>query len=191
VGFYEVNTLTLSNEEDQFRNIGTDVLPETEYVKLTNPISSEHTMLRMYLMPSLFNILRANKHRELPQRIFEVGTVIQADAKNQFKASALIIDSRANFTDIKSLAEALLNELYLSYEVQAKDVLPYIPGRCGVISVDGEEIGDFGEVGPGTISAFELGNPVIGLNLDVMKIMDLVHPEDEEMAKDKEPEGGD
>jgi len=185
LGFYEVNTLTLSCEEHQYTHMGRPVPEEMEYVKITNPISKDHTILRMFLMPSLFNTLKANKHRELPQQIFEVGIVVDQDAKNRFRASALMIDSRANFTNIKSLAEALVRELYVSYEILAKDMPPYIPGRCAAIVVEGEEVGDFGEVTPATISAFELGNPVIGLNLDVEKII-TVMGSGEETANEEE-----
>jgi phenylalanyl-tRNA synthetase beta chain len=71
------------------------------------------------------------------------------------------------------VAEAVLRELYIDYDIKPKDVAPYIPGRCAVITVKDKEIGDFGEIHPKTISAFELGNPVTGINLDITKIMEL------------------
>lgn len=174
LGFNEVTTLCLSNEADQFENMGREQPEDTEFVKITNPISKDHTMLRSYLMPSLLNILRANKHRELPQQIFEVGTIVPKDAKNHTAASALLIDSRADFTRMKSIAESVLQELYLDYTIVAQDVGPYIKGRSGVVKVGDKVIGDFGEIDPSTISAFELGNPIIGMNLDVDAVLKIM-----------------
>jgi phenylalanyl-tRNA synthetase beta chain len=78
MGYMELTTLTLSNERDEF---GISGLPEVEVVKVKNPITEDHTCLRAYMMPSLMRILRHNKNRDLPQKIFEVGYVIR-NAKN-------------------------------------------------------------------------------------------------------------
>ena len=104
--------------------------------------------------------------------IFEIGDVVPT-GRNEIRASALIIDAKSSFTQIKSLAESVLHEMYVVYDIKPKDVPPYIPGRSAVVVVGGQEIGDFGEVHPATISAFELGNPITGMNIDITKVMAL------------------
>ncbi len=51
-------------------------VPEQEVVEVLNPVREDHTCLRAWLTPSLLAVLRKSKHRDLPQRIFEVGDVV-------------------------------------------------------------------------------------------------------------------
>ncbi|NOZ82315.1 MAG: phenylalanine--tRNA ligase subunit beta, partial [Euryarchaeota archaeon] len=72
-GFTEVLNLMLSNEEENFKSMRRS----GRAVRLENPISEEHTIVRTSLLPKLLGTLRQNKHCELPQRIFEAGDVLQ------------------------------------------------------------------------------------------------------------------
>ncbi|HOO04594.1 MAG TPA: phenylalanine--tRNA ligase subunit beta, partial [Methanomassiliicoccales archaeon] len=72
-GYWEVTTLTLSSLEEQFSKVP---FPEVEAVEVLNPVSEDHNCLRVHLVPSLLTVLRKSKHRDLPQRIFEVGDVV-------------------------------------------------------------------------------------------------------------------
>ena len=64
---------------DQFENVR---WPNEGYVtEIANPITSDHTLLRQYIPASLLRLLAANRHHELPQRVYELGDVIR-DSKN-------------------------------------------------------------------------------------------------------------
>src|SRR5438093_2678054 len=45
-------------------------------VVIRNPVSEEFSVIRSGLLAGVLNMLRLNKHRELPQRTFEIGDVV-------------------------------------------------------------------------------------------------------------------
>lgn len=163
LSYSEVTTLILSNPHDEFTRMGMD---EERVVKVSNPISEDHTCMRANLIPSMMRVLRRNKHRDLPQRIFEVGDVLNWTRTHRHVA-ALCVHSKANFTEMKSIAESLLREMSLSYELSPSDNPMYIPGRVASIVVDGEVKGHFGEMSPAIIGSYEIGYPITAMELDL------------------------
>lgn len=156
LGFTEIVTLTLSNEREEF---GISGLPETDPVRLLNPITEDHTCLRAYLMPSLMRILRRNKHRDLPQRIFEVGTVVR-DGRRSERLCIMSTASKVPFTEMKSVTEAVMRELAPEHSVETCDYPVFVPGRGAHLSVDGRYVGIFGEVSPKVVTDFDINHPV-------------------------------
>jgi phenylalanyl-tRNA synthetase beta chain len=166
-GYWEVTTLTLSSMNEQFSMVP---FPTTEAVEVLNPVSEDHNCLRVQLIPSLMAILRKSKHRDLPQRIFEVGDVV-VGCKRRKHLAVLAIHSKAGFTEIKSLVEGVLKELGVQCSMQSGDMEMFIPGRCAVIKVNGRQVGHFGEMHPQVITAYELGYPTIAFELDLQDLM--------------------
>ncbi len=167
MGYSELNTLTLSNEKDEFDISG---MPVVETVKVKNPITEDHTCLRAYLMPSLIRILRHNKNRDLPQKIFEVGYVI----RNGMMIShlcALQAASRTSFTEIKSLTESVLREMRVEYTIEPCDYPTFLPGRGALIRSEGNTIGVFGEMNPQCITDYGLTHPVMMMEMDLSNII--------------------
>ncbi len=168
LGFTEVTTLTLSNERDEF---GISGLPEVEVVKVLNPITEDHTCLRPYLTPSLVRILRHNKHRDLPQRIFEIGNVVRDDL-TQPRLCAMETSSKTSFTSIKSITESVLREMGVQYSLEPCDLTTFIPGRGARIMMDGKEIGFFGEMAPSVVVGYEMTHPIMFVELDLAPIVE-------------------
>jgi phenylalanyl-tRNA synthetase beta chain len=162
-GYLEATTLTLSSEEDQFDRMA---IPRSEVVELLNPISEDHTCLRVSLLPSLMMVLRRNKHRDLPQRLFEVGDVVQG-IKRRKHLAAVSISARASFTEIKSLVESIMRDLSVNYAIRASAAGTYLEGRGAEIVVGDQVIGTFGEVHPKVITDFELGYPIAAFEIDL------------------------
>ena len=167
LGFNEVTTLTLSNENDEFALSG---LPEKGSTQILNPITEDHTCLRSYLMPSLMRILRHNKHRDLPQRIFEIGYV-SSDHCSTPHLCALSTASKVSFTEIKSVAESIVRELAVKYELSPCNYRTFIEGRGAKIIVEGKDVGIFGEVSPKVVTDFEITHPVIMFEMDLSSII--------------------
>ncbi len=168
-GFTEVMTLLLTNPEDNSRRLGLD---ETS-IEVRNPISEEHTILRTNLLQGLLGVLRLNKHRELPLRVFEVGDVVlpvdgvETGAMGVRRLGACAMHPRANFTEAKSFAQGLLRDLGLEYGLKRYDYPPFIPGRCASVLAGGKVLGYFGELHPRVLTAFGLEYPVVALELDL------------------------
>jgi phenylalanyl-tRNA synthetase beta chain len=108
--------------------------------------------------------LKANKHRDLPQNIFEVGSVVSG-TKTIRHLAALSIHSKASFTEAKSLVQTILRDLNIAFELGYSSDPAYIPGRAAEILVDGKAIGTFGEYHPQVLENFELGYPVAGFEI--------------------------
>jgi phenylalanyl-tRNA synthetase beta chain len=161
--YYEVTTLTLSSQREQFEQMR---LPSAEVVEILNPISEDHSCLRVHLLPSLLAVLRKSKHRDLPQRIFEVGDVLK-DTNRRKHLAAVAVHPKASFTEMKSLVEGVLRDLVVSYTVASSDNPMFIDGRGADLLMDGELLGNFGELHPEVIINNELGYPVIGFEIDL------------------------
>lgn len=168
LGYLEVSTLTLTGREDQY---GRTRRPEPErLVEVMNPRSNDHSILRTSLLPELMAILRKNKHRDLPQRIFEVGEVVE-ELKNSGRLAGASIHVKASFTEIKSFVEGLLRSVGIRLKIAPAEDPSFIKGRCANVLIDGEVSGLFGEVHPEVISSFELGYPIAAFELRVSPVM--------------------
>lgn len=161
--YYEVTTLTLSSQKEQFEVMR---LPTEEVVEILNPISVDHTCLRVHLLPSLLAVLRKSKHRDLPQRIFEVGDVLKGPNRQKHLA-AVAVHPKASFTEMKSLVEGVMRDLVVSYTLVSSSNPMFIDGRGADILVDERPIGHFGEIHPEVIANNELGYPVISFEVDL------------------------
>jgi phenylalanyl-tRNA synthetase beta chain len=168
LGFNEVTTFTISNEKDEFTKMGLEI---DKNVEIENPIGEEYSCLRVSLLPSLLKILSENRHHPLPQQVFELGFVVDGDAKNRSHLAGMKIDAKANFTECKSLVEAVLRDAGVKYNIKDKMHPAFITGRCAAIIKENKEIGVFGELHPKTNTAFELDHPIIAFEMQA----DILH----------------
>ncbi|MDO9537047.1 MAG: phenylalanine--tRNA ligase subunit beta [Thermoplasmata archaeon] len=162
--YLEVKSLALSCEKEQFEMM---LRPESsDLIKIQNPINEYLTCVRMTLVPSMLAVFRANKHRDLPQNIFEVGS-IGSGVQTIRHLAALSLHSKASFTEAKSLVQTVLRDLNIRFTLGQCDDPAYIPGRAAEILVDGKSIGNFGEYHPQVLENFELGYPVAGFEIEL------------------------
>lgn len=170
LGFTEVTTFTLSNETDEFRNMGKEV---TQHVEIQNPIGEDYTCLRTALIPSLLRMLSDNKHHPLPQQIFELGIVTNQTFKNTHHLAGLKSSASANFTDCKSIVEAILRDSGISYDIKEFSHPAFVEGRCAELcSGHNKHLGYFGELHPKTITSFSLEHPVIAFEFKAQVLID-------------------
>jgi phenylalanyl-tRNA synthetase beta chain len=138
-------------------------------VKVASPLSSEHTMLRCSIMPNLLEILSFNKHRDLPQRIFEVGPVV-LNLKEEYRLAGISTHATANFAEVKSVVDTVLNELgWEEAEVVVSEDRAFLEGRRADILLENKFIGVFGELHPEVILNFGLSYPVVGFEVCIFK----------------------
>ncbi len=109
-----------------------------------NPISEEHTCLRVRLLPSLMSVLRKSKHRDLPQKVFEVGDIMTGMVRSK-QIAGVSVHSRSSFTEIKSLVESLLRDLSVKGTLAPSSCGTFIDGRGADVLMDGKRIGTLGE----------------------------------------------
>jgi phenylalanyl-tRNA synthetase beta chain len=157
-GFQEVMSLSFAAADEAVQTP-----PRAE---VQNPIGEEFSTLRSSLLPGLLNIFRLNKHRELPQRIFETADVV-LDAENVPRIAAAAMHPKAAFTEGKSLVLSLLRDVGRSGDVASLDNPNFIPGRVASVLLAGKEVGRFGEIHPRVLEAYALVQPVVAFELDV------------------------
>jgi len=167
LGYSQVMPFTLTSAQIHFENMRRPVTNDVTYV--LHPISEDQTMIRTTLLSGLLEILALNRHRELPQKIFEVGEVALYQ-KNKQKIAAVSIHHAANFTEMSEVVDAFLRELSVEYELKESDDPAFLKGRVADVYIGNEKIGVFGEFHPGVLTAFELGYAVIGFELDMSLI---------------------
>jgi phenylalanyl-tRNA synthetase beta chain len=171
LGFLETMSLTLSNPRDQSLRGAREV---PGHVLVKNPVTEDHTMLRVSLLPGLLGILKRNAHRDLPQRLFEVGMVthLQHDGRviNERRVAGTIIQGRSRFSEIKGIALALARDLGWGEPVVAPvDDPAFAPGRCAALSAGALPRGVFGEIHPAVLEGFGLAHPVTAFELHLAR----------------------
>ncbi len=157
-GYQEVMSLTMATAEEPVAT------PERAVV--LNPVTSDLTTLRSSLLPGLLNLFKLNKHRELPQRIFEIADVVVA-AQNVRHIAAAAVHHKASFTEAKSLVLSLLRDTGRDGTIEPVEDPNFIPGRGASIVADGREFGRLGEIHPRILEAYSLVQPVLAFELDV------------------------
>lgn len=176
LGFTEVMNFTITSETLHYEKMRRKT---EKSVRLANPVSTEYTIMRRELLPSLMKNLADNKHESFPQNLFEVSDVVWLNNKTETRCerrlhvAAVSSHATANFTEIKSAVEALLANMGLkSWKVTATKHPSYIEGRAAAIHVKNKMIGIVGEVHPEVLNNFDLENPTAVFEIDLEIFMD-------------------
>ena len=134
---------------------------------MTNPITIEHTILRQNILPGLFRLLAANRHHELPQGVYELGSVV-INHKNREKFAFLVAENSGGFAALRGRLQSLMRDLGCEdWSLEACKEGPWLEGRAGNIIVRGKKIGECGEIDPHVSDSFELNVPMSGAQIDV------------------------
>ena len=167
MGFMQIQSLTLSNDEDQFDRMRWK--PFNAITRITNPITIEHTMMRHFLLPGLLRLLATNRHHDLPQSVYELGTVVR-DHKNMDRLAFLTAERSGGFAAIRGRIQAFLRDIgaeNVVIEALPANEGPWLAGRAARVLIDGEWVGCFGEIDPSISQTFELLVPLNGAEFDV------------------------
>jgi phenylalanyl-tRNA synthetase beta chain len=167
LGYLEVMPFTLTNEDVLYRKMQR---PEHRGVlRVMHPISIENTVVRTELLPLLLEFLTQNRHRELPQRLFTVGDVVDSCLTYQ-QAAGVSIHGNADFSEAYASADAVLHELSIGYTVKESADAAFIDGRRADIIVAGKKAGVFGEIHPAVLNAFDLEHSIAAFEIDLRSV---------------------
>jgi len=158
LNFQESMSLILTNRENLFKrmnirtesgnkseNINVDGLDEV--VETENALSTEHNVVRNYLLPSLMSFLETNKTKGYPQKIFEIGHCVEKtdgtdkNFQEMLKISGVIASTKTNFSEIKAVVEGILFCLTDDSNVKISDVYKefFINGRAAKILIKSKD----------------------------------------------------
>ena len=198
-GFYE--TVTSSLVGAPIYNEFSVKYDDAKAVKVCNPQSEEHTMLRQSMIPSILNVVKTNiANGQKNLRLFETGRTYfvegPADEKNtgvtekRMLAGALTGDvscgswikkPETDFYTVKGIIENLLIMLGLENRVQlreCKDKEFLHPGKCAKLVMLGKqplEVGFFGEVHPLLKDKEKFQQNVYLFEIDLEELLKAVH----------------
>ncbi|MBD3173380.1 phenylalanine--tRNA ligase subunit beta [Candidatus Bathyarchaeota archaeon] len=169
-GLLEVVTFMMSNRNKLFHRME---MPEEPICETENPKMEAYDSLRNRLLPSLMEILSFNKHHPYPQNLYEVDDIVVIDpttetgARTKRRLSIVQCHAKANFSEIKSLMNSIMENLDVSVDVASGGWSCFIEGRRYVASIDGEPVCWAGEIRPQVLENWELEMPVAALEIDV------------------------
>ncbi len=175
LGALEVMTLTLTSEQASFERCR---LPRHgREVRIEHPISIEQTMLRVSLIPGLMETLALNLTHAYPQRIFEVGSIAElvpeaeTGADERLFAALASRERRIGYADVRSLADALLGAFGWAGEraplLRPVEGGPFLEGRGAEVVLNGQVVGQLGEVHPEVLEAHRIIHPVTLFEFDL------------------------
>jgi phenylalanyl-tRNA synthetase beta chain len=150
---------------------------------LSNPISSEMSVMRSSLLPGLAKIAAANLARQRERvRIFEIGKSFHGDLdahEEIVRIAGLVVGPvaeeqwdvqgvYADFFDIKSDVVAVLAKAGLDtrFEFEPAKAHALQPGQSARILRDGTEIGLAGRLHPALAQSLDISAPVMVFELD-------------------------
>ncbi len=170
LGITEVSTYHLTNKELQTTLMNTIL----ECIDILNPKSAEYNTLRAWVIPSLLEVLKTNKHNEYPQRIFEIGTIFKKSGEEAAHLAVVLADTDANFTHIKQILDALAISLSLKITCKETEHPSFIRGRVARVSCNNKEIAYIGEIHPQVLQNFGLETPVAACELNMTEIEKII-----------------
>ena len=177
LGYQEVFSAVLSNKKLMHEQMN---ISDSGTIELKNPMSETHSAVRSWLIPILLEFLSKNKHVEYPQQIFEQGLVsVKKEGKiNDYERIAILsCNSKADYTEIRQIADYLLRSFGIKYDVKETDHNSFILGRAGRLVVNGIKIGYLGEIQPTVLSNFKLEMPVAALEINLTELFEATKQE--------------
>jgi len=165
LGLIQIQSLTLSNDADQFTSVRWKA--DGSITRMTNPITTEHTILRQNIVPGLLRLLAANRHHDLPQGVYELGTVV-IDHKNCDRFAFLVAERSGGFAKLRGRIQAFMRDLGCSeWNLEPIETGPWLLGRSASIIVNGVTVGECGEIDPLVSETFDLNVPMSGAQFDI------------------------
>jgi len=176
LGYSEIMSLPLTTEEHQFERLR---MPTPErYPQVANPKLKAYNVVRTHLLGGLFEALRENRRRPMPQRLFEIDNVVELDdaaetgAAEYRKLAFAEIGPESGYASARSVMDSLLRELGWKVEYKAVEHPTFVAGRAAEIFVDGKRVGVLGEVHPEVFHEnFGLDFPVALAELTIERVV--------------------
>lgn len=144
-------------------------------VTIRNPLGEDTSVMRTTALPSMMEILSKNyNNRNSSAYLYEICReyIPTEPDKLPIEKEVLIAGmygDNADFFTAKGILEELLNKAGLNnYDIEASsDEYSFHPGRCAVLSIQGERLGVLGEIHPQCSENYGINTRVYVFKLDV------------------------
>jgi phenylalanyl-tRNA synthetase beta chain len=192
MGVTEVQTLPFLSQADLDRLGLPAGDPRRRTLRLANPLSEEAPELRTTLLPGLAEVARRSLARGLDGvAVHELGAVFLPNPGEELPAEPLTLgavlagqapagrydDPRRpfDFADVKGVVEGLVAALGVpGVGYRAEEPLPFHPGRCATVLLEGRPVGLLGQLHPRVAAAYELPAAAFAVELELAPLLDAV-----------------
>jgi phenylalanyl-tRNA synthetase beta chain len=187
LGLQEVITHRLTSPEREARILPPETAHDIDgYFRLTNPISSDRTVLRHSLLASVLEIVERNarvreriaffeiapvyirgENKELPEEPLRL--VIALMGPRDLPAWQEVDATPMSFYDLKGFLVAFLNALHLNeVSFQSGQHPSFHPGKCAHVMLADQIVGSIGELHPLVHDNYDLPKvPLVAADLDL------------------------
>lgn len=192
LGLYEVVNQRLTTPERESRRLPPgSPADDKPYIRLTNPIASDRTVLRHSILASMFENVERNARLSSRLALFEIGPVFMAceesELPDELQRLGLVLTgprspvgwqpadaAPLDFYDMKGLIQAMLDGLHIEgawYEPSPYPI--FHPGKCARVLVKERQIGVFGEVHPQVRAQYDWpAGPLLAAWFDLPRLLD-------------------
>ena len=190
-GFYEAETLAFYADADlDALHIAADA-PERKVIRILNPISSNLTIMRTLLAPSLLNVAVENLKRGNHEgRLFELSNIyiprqlpVTELPEERLHLGFTAFGDNEDFFSLKGAMEVLGRAFGLTFDYERANDVPWLhPGISAHILCNGKRIGCFGKLANDVTAELKLpkdskNNQKIFLGeIDYVAMMEQVDP---------------
>ena len=177
LGLIECKVFHITNKDFQAKLMDCSINP----IELANALNIEYSVLAAWVIPSLMEVLKNNKHHEYPQNIFTIGGIFKKDASTetgileQERLGCALCFDGADYTRIKQVLDYLFRMMGVEYKTESTAHPSFIPGRVGRVSVKGKNIAYIGEISPGVLDNWKLEVPVAAFELNLSELFDEIN----------------
>ena len=178
MGFQEIISNIMGSHQDLCTRMRLDGTEWAKVVEVANVMSLSYSCLRQWITPSLLRVESNSSRAFYPHRMFEVGEVAVPDNKMEVGSrtvttlGAAIAHAGANFSEIHSCLDLLLYYLDRPVSLEPLNHPSFLDGRVGSILSQGKRIGLLGEVHPEVLEHWQIGVPVVALELEIDRLLD-------------------
>ena len=159
--------------------------PLRNCLRIQNPLGEDTSVMRTIALPSMMDILARNSaYHNKAAKFYEIakvylpaeGQVLPQEPKKLLLGT---YGAGETFFTLKGEIEAILKGLrVLPVEYTAEKSNPsYHPGRCAVLSIDGENVGVMGQVHPLVVKNYGMDCEVYCAELNLSRLMQLRLPD--------------
>ncbi len=142
-------------------------IEDNEAVLIMNPKSEDYSAIRKSLFNGIMEFFKRNKHNGFPQKIFEIGDIIDQNAQKRVLSIGICSNS-SSYSEIKGYLDSILGSVGIfNFTISAESLSGFINGRSGYITINNQRSGFIGEIHPETIKLYELELPAVYMQIDL------------------------
>ncbi len=166
-GALETHTFILSSKKKLFGNMEMQKEP---HASMSNALTEEYEVVRNWMLPSLMEALRENRHRPYPQAFFEAGDVVEMPGAENKKKLCYIKAGEVDYTDAREVLQALENSLGIELDLVEEQKSFARPRRSARIEKNGNELGFVAELSKDVADNWGLETGVAAFEIDLEKL---------------------